>query len=650
MYDKNNTMKIFYFLTLIFSVANLPCGYGQVITTFAGTGIAGYSGDGIPAITSELNQPHFITTDHAGNLIIGDGLNNRVRKVDGTTGIIITVAGTGVTGIGVPDGTAATAANIFDPEGVAADAAGNIYFLNPGADDRILKINAAGIISTYVGNVSMVGYVGDGGPATAALIGLNVNSIATDGAGNLYIADRDNNRVRMVNTLGIITTIAGNGTAGYSGDGGPATNAHVRPWSVSADAAGNVYISDRTNYVVRKVDPSGNISTVAGNGAPGFSGDGSPATAAMLECPMQTATDATGNLFICESTRRRVRMVSPAGIITTIAGNGVSAYAGDGGPATACSLHGPMGIAVVSGSCGERIYISDNLDHRIREIVFNNALPVFTAGHIHYITICGAAPYHLDSLLTMTDGDLGQPETWTLVLPPGHGAVTGSYSATSTGGSLTPTGFIYTPASGFTGADTFRIAVNDCGNAPDTATFYISVAPLPNAGVIKNIEGISGVDTVCIGDTLVLTDSVTGGIWGVYHSKATVSATGIVTGVTPGIDTVSYTVADTCGTAVARHKILVKDCHVSINDPGFAHGVGFSVFPNPNDGTFTVTLPTAGTGSTHIVVTNMVGEKVQEVATTGNSAQLKLDVPSGMYFVNVCADAYIFNTKIVVAK
>ena len=329
----------------------------------AGSGTVGHSGDGGAALEAQLSSPEGVALDGAGNLYIADRGNHRIRKVD-AAGVITTVAGTGTVGYS-GDGGAATAARLNGPEGVAPDGAGNLYIADTG-NHRIRKVDSAGVIATVAGT-GTVGYSGDGGAATAARLN-GPAGVAPDGAGNLYIADTSNQRIRKVDSAGVITTVAGSSTTGaFGGDGGAATAARLNtPAGVALDGAGNLYIADTLSDRIRKVDSAGVITTVAGTGTAGFSGDGGAATAAQLNTPEGVAPDGAGNLYIADKNNHRIRKVDTAGVITTVAGTGTPNFGGDGGLATAAHLRHPEGVAV--DALGN-LYIADRSNHRIRKVV-----------------------------------------------------------------------------------------------------------------------------------------------------------------------------------------------------------------------------------------------------------------------------------------
>lgn len=339
---------------------NLSSG---VISTVAGGGTAGWPafGDGGQATGATLNYPSGVFADGSG-LYIAEGGYSRIRKVD-VSGIITTVAGNGMQGVS-GDGGPATAAQLNFPAGVFKDASGNLYIADTN-NDRIRKVNTSGVISTVAG-----GYIGDGSPATSASLKLQnwTPGLFVDGSGNLYIPDPGHNRVRRVNTAGVIATVAGGGAAGWPtfGDGGAATSASVySPQGVFMDGSGNLYVSESGYSRIRKVNPSGVISTVAGGGPYGSLGDGGPATGATLNYPSGIFVDASGALYIADSNNHRVRKVNPSGVISTVAGNGTPGSSGDGGPATGATLNYPTGVFVDAPG---NLYIATNNDGRVRKV------------------------------------------------------------------------------------------------------------------------------------------------------------------------------------------------------------------------------------------------------------------------------------------
>lgn len=315
----------------------------KVIQTFAGTGEAGFSGDGGPATKAQLNRPYDAAVDSNGNVYIPEQRNHRVRKV-APSGTITTVAGTGDAGFN-GDQRQATDAQLFFPVGVAVDSNDNLYIAD-GANHRVRKVDTSSGVITTVAGTGNAGFSGDGGPASEAQLNFPFR-VAVDDEAGLYIADAANHRIRRVDdTSRTITTVAGTGSGGFSGDGGPATEAQLNlPFGVDVDDTGNVYVADWLNNRVRRVDASGVITTVAGTGGDGFSGDGGPASDAQLGRPTDVAVDEEGSLYIADRDNARVRWVNSSGMIATVAGGGdPEDGVGDGLPPTEARLLRPEGV------------------------------------------------------------------------------------------------------------------------------------------------------------------------------------------------------------------------------------------------------------------------------------------------------------------
>jgi sugar lactone lactonase YvrE len=339
----------------------------QFITTIAGNGTFGYTGFGGPATAAQIGYPRGLEADSKGNIYIACwGGGNGVIKVN-VNGVATMFAGVATTGFS-GDGGPASAAQIYGPTDIAIDAIGNVYIAD-ARNSRIRKVDTNGTITTVAGGGSIVA---DGGAATATLLSYP-NGIALDSKGNLYITEQLNNKVRKVNTSGIITTFAGTGAGGYSGDGGAATAAKLNnPCRLAIDRKDNVYIDDYGNSRVRKVDSLGVITLVVGAGA-GFSGDGGLATAAQLAGNLGLTTDGGGNIYIADWGNNRIRMIDSNGIIKTIAGTGVAGYNGECILTTAAELNSPTDVAVDGSG---HIYISTFRDNRIRVLATTCKLDV----------------------------------------------------------------------------------------------------------------------------------------------------------------------------------------------------------------------------------------------------------------------------------
>jgi uncharacterized protein (TIGR03437 family) len=348
-----------------------------IISTIAGDGQAGFSGDNGPAVDAEFNMIGGLAVDAAGNLFVADRGNHRIRKIT-PDGMITTIGGTGDPGTDGDNGPA-TAARIFLPTRITLDSAGNLYFAqtfyttkssgpaDPGS--RVRKIDTRGVITTVAGGGTTIG---DGIPATSA--SLIPAAVAVDAAGNIYIADAQSFGIRKVDTAGRISTIAGgSGKHGYSGDGGPAQSArfYFKTSSLALDSAGSVLIADDVNQRVRKLTAAGAISTAAGNGLFHSTGNGGAAVSASLDYPTSILADGAGNLYLTEPILSRIRRITNDGNINIFAGKGIQDYTGDGGPATAAALGYPVGLALDSSG---NLYFSDTLDSVIRKIDRNGII------------------------------------------------------------------------------------------------------------------------------------------------------------------------------------------------------------------------------------------------------------------------------------
>lgn len=380
-----STFHIVAYVVVSLLLAGNLLAQTAIITTAAGTGTAGFSGDNGAATAALINGPADIAIDAAGNVFIADRDNQRVRKIAAGTGVITTVAGTGAAGFSGDTGGGPYAA-LNRPSGVAVDGGGNLYIAD-FQNNRIRVVTPGGIINSLevwqffpksqlpgandpfwktIENLAGIKFFKDGFGLPVSLSG--PTGVVVDAAGNVYAAEQTGQRIRKIEVgTGFVSTIAGTGEAGFSGDGGPATEAEIHnPTHLTMDSAGNIYFSDSLNNRIRKITPSGTISTVAGSGGGGFGGDGGPATSAQLNKPGAVAVDSRGDLFIADTLNKRLRMVSAgSGVITTIAGGGST---GDGCAASTSSLESPQSVMV--NPAGNLIYIADDDGNRIRLVSF----------------------------------------------------------------------------------------------------------------------------------------------------------------------------------------------------------------------------------------------------------------------------------------
>lgn len=383
--------QLFFYLTLILGFYSLQ-SKSQVIMTIAGGGTGGGTdgwGSGLLATNAILGNFCGITPDTKGNLFIADKDHNIIRKVDAITGIITTIAGNDTAGYSGDSGIA-TSAKIHNPGWIAFDHNGNLFF-SDRSNHRIRKVDTSGIITTIAGN-GIAGFSGDSG--SAILASLNApQGVCIDRFDNLYITDNGNHRVRKIDALGIITTIAGNGIIGDSGDGGPADSAEFKGiYGIRTDTSGNIYISDYNDDRIRMINViTGIISTVAGNGVSAYTGDGVSAISSGIN-PFDVSIDDTGNIYIADLVNNRIRKVTRFGIIYTVAGNGTMGYSGDGDTAMLAELNAPAGLNF--DLCGN-LLIADNQNHRVRKITYPPTLTIPT------ISLSGATSVSAGSTVTV---------------------------------------------------------------------------------------------------------------------------------------------------------------------------------------------------------------------------------------------------------
>ena len=409
----------------------------------------------VSALSVPLILPSAIVFDSAGNLYLAETANHVIRKVD-TTGHITTIAGTGTQGFSGDSGPA-TAATLDSPQGLALDTANNLYIADTH-NHRIRKLNLiTGTITTFAGSGTQ-GFFGDNALATAAQLNLPTG-LAADATGNLYFADSGNHRIRKISTTGIITTVAGTGTQGFSGDAGLAIAATIdSPTGLALDPSNNLYLADTHNHRIRRIDAAtGIITTLAGSGTPFFSGDNGAATTATLALPRGLTIDAAGNLYLADTENHRIRRIDAAtGIITTVAGDGTQTYAGDGGPAIVASLDTPRATAV---SPSALLTLADTGNQRIRQLT--------------------AAPAPATTIQTIAGLGLSAPGALTLFAPAVMAYGTGKLTAT-----LAAT----TPA---TGTITFLDSTATTTTTLGTASIVSNIATFPTTMLPAGLHSLT---------------------------------------------------------------------------------------------------------------------------------------------------------------
>ena len=480
------------------------CLYSQVINTIPG---------------SSIYDPQQLTFDRFGNLYVPNGLGNQVYKID-TLGFVTLFAGNGSAGY-LGDGGQATAAELNVVNAVVSDTFGNIYIACTG-NNAIRKVNSSsGIITTIAGN-GFGGYGGDGGPASAAFL-YNPKGLWLDKYGSIYINDYSNYRIRKIDSSGIITTIAGTGVMGNTGDGGPATLAECQPYiSICEDARGNVYFGDQAHSTIRKIDTLGIITTFAGDSLATYSdgwefvSDGVPALGTGLTVGGMTF-NSNGFLFFDDTYNNRVRVIDGGGIIHTVAGDGVYGFTGDGGNSDSAEIGYPSGL--VFDRCGN-LYISQIGPGCIRKVTFNPSVSALTG----LLSVCQGAS------ITLVDTSSG-----------------GTWSASNSNATISSVGAVIGIASG---TDTITYSItNVCGT--NYVTAVVTINPLPF------VDSISGMNEICAGAVVTYTDTTTGGTWSLSNTDGSLTSGGVFTGLTGGIDTIFYAITNTCGTVYASKSVAI---------------------------------------------------------------------------------------------
>ena len=553
------------------------------ISTFAGTGTAGSTGDGGQATAATFNATHSIWSDASGNTYIADVNNHKIRIVN-PAGIVSTFAGTGVAGSS-GDGFPATNATIQSIFSIVTDATGNLYFAD-NVSNRVRMINTSGIISTIAGT-GTAGSLGDGGPATAAQLS-GPGGLSFDQVGNLFIGDGNNNKVRKISPSGIITTYAGTGVLGSSGDGSLAILATLsHPNYLHCDGSGNLYVADNGNSKIRKIDAFGVITTVAGTGTSGALGDGGPATAAQLSFPGGVALDGAGNIYIAGDGNQKIRIVyASSGIINTYAGTGTAGYSGDGGAPATAKLNTPVDVYFDNNG---NLFIADNANNAIRKIAPVNASVTALAGPN---TVCQG------STITLTDITSGG--TWSSSAP--------AIATVGTSGIVT----------GVTAgvANISYSVVFSCGT--------ISVSQSVTVNALPAVPGpITGPTNVCAGASVTLNDATAGGNWtSTIPVVATIGSTsGSLTGLTAGVTVVSYTISTSCGSNSVFRNDTVFSAPGAITGVlaacvGLTSPLGNSVA----GGTWTSSNPAvASVGSSSGIVTGVTPGTVTITYNTGGA-------------------------------
>jgi Secretion system C-terminal sorting domain/NHL repeat len=611
------------YIILIISILFVCQTKAQTISTVVGNNTSGFFGDGGPATNAEIASVAGYTFDLNGNLVIADGNNYRIRRVNSTTGDISTICGDGVPGFS-GDGGMCDTATLNMPLFMACDKFGNLFFSDVN-NDRIRKIDSNGIITTYAGN-GLVGSTGDGSAATSASL-VGPFGVAVDLSNNLYICDFNGCRIRKVNgATGFIETIAGTGVAGFSGDGGAATAAALNfPVDIAFDRLGNFYIADQENFRIRKVDVStGLISTVAGTGAVSYTGDGIQATAAAIS-PRGVAIDSFGNIFISEWSNDRIRKVdASSGIISTFAGTGVLGYSGDGGSASAAQFKYLYHLQF--DRCGD-LYVADVNNFVLRKITIPPALPTLSISTSSDTFCTGSTLVFNAATVVGVTGTAGYQ--WYVNGSAVPGATAASYG--------------YSPAGGdsvrcvltFTSPCMSTVVVSSNSLYLTASSAVTPVVTLPASPVYASVGS-----TVTVNATVADTPATYVMDWynrGVFMASTSVPQ--LVYTKAMAIDSITAHMAESevCFDSAVSGVCVVVDSVLGVRGVAAAANAGLLLTPNPAGGPVTVTAP----GFVKcITVTDMMGRTLLVQPCNAMKSTIDLsNFPAGTYFVK--ADAWV---------
>ncbi len=638
----------------------------------------------------------------------------------GIPGTIKTIAGTGTVGYS-GDGGAATAAQVWDVNGITKDTMGNVFFATfkptPSFHTILRGITPSGIIHSYVessgttdayhgvvsddhSNLFFGDDMGDlyyvnaaGSYISLITFDLGYQSyFCVDKAWHVYVGDNLDAKVYKVDTFGTKTLIAGTGGY-YSGDGGPATAAGTGyTQGVAIDPSGNIYLTcidpGGGNSRVRKINTSGIITTIAGTGTDGFSGDGGPSAAAQISAPGFIQSDIAGNIYFRDGSR--IRMIDAiTGNINTIAGTDMTTYNGDNIPALTANI----GISAFWVDKQGDIYITDQINFRVREIpasagviggghpicvgdtleLTDTLYPSFgswssgnpsiaTVGSTGILTGVSAGIVNISYILTSSCSSTYSVKSVTVHAAPAPPAITGATTVCmgSTGllnnaiaggiWSSTATGVATVSSAGLVSGITLGTATisyvvtNSCGTGSISTIVTVNTLPA-TAGTITGT-----VDTVCMGSSITLTDATTGGTWSSASGLVSVVSPGVMHGLTAGIDTVVYTVSNSCGAVKAKYVLSVINCTLGMNATGISNEV-LKVYPNPSTGGFTLNIATNTAEETRVVIRNVVGETIAELTATSNhDTPVTLNQPEGIYLITVYTENRIYTARIAISK